>query len=145
MSTLLWIHADHLSPYHPIWKIAPNAPAIFVWDEALLRDWQISLKRIVFIYECLLDLPVTIRRGDVATEVVAFCHEYAANRILTPASHSPRHQHICDTIRQQLPDVPLGIVPEIPFVAYEGKTDLKRFYRFWSDMRDSALYPKKST
>ncbi len=145
MLTILWIHADHLSPYHPIWKIAPDAPAIFVWDEALLHDWRISLKRIAFIYECLLELPVTIRRGTVATEVVAFCNEHAATRILTPASPSPRHQHICDTIRQQLPDVQLDIVPETPFIAYTDKTDLKRFYRFWSVVRDSALYPKKGT
>jgi hypothetical protein len=65
---IVWIHGDCLSPYGPALTAYPGAPAIWVWDDALLEEWRISLKRIVFIYECLLDLPVVIRRGDVATE-----------------------------------------------------------------------------
>ena len=67
---IIWVHGDCLSPKNPALQTYPDAPAIWVWDDALLEEWQINLKRIVFIYECLLELPVTIRRGDVAQEVV---------------------------------------------------------------------------
>ena len=78
---IVWIHADCLSPEHPGLVVYPDAPAIFVWDDELLDRWQISLKRITFIYECLLELPVTIRRGNVAEEVTQFALEQGAEQV----------------------------------------------------------------
>ncbi|HRF95569.1 MAG TPA: hypothetical protein PLZ51_10255, partial [Aggregatilineales bacterium] len=75
MNTIVWVHGDNLSPYNPALLEGKNAPALFVWDEKLLTEWHISLKRIVFIYECLLELPVIIRKGDVAQELVQFSQE----------------------------------------------------------------------
>lgn len=53
--------------------VYPGAPAIVVWDDALPQDQHVSVKR---IYECLLKVPVGIRRGDVAAEVAAFAGEH---------------------------------------------------------------------
>lgn len=69
---IVWVHGDCLSPFNPALQAYPDAPRIWVWDEELLEEWQLSLKRIAFIYECLLELPVVMRRGDVASEVNAF-------------------------------------------------------------------------
>ena len=103
MNTIVWIHGDVLSPYGPALQSAPDAPAIFVWDDALLNQWQISLKRITFIYECLLELPVVIRRGDVAEQVTQFALEHDARRILTAESPSPRFRTICRSIADSMP------------------------------------------
>ncbi len=91
---IVWVHGDCLSPKNPALQAYPEAAAIWVWDDALLEEWKISLKRIVFIYECLLELPVTIRRGDVAKEVVAFAQEQGADGVATAESPSPRFEVI---------------------------------------------------
>ena len=127
---IVWVHGDCLSPKNPALQTYPDAPAIWVWDEKLLEEWQISLKRVVFIYECLLELPVTIRRGDVAVEVVAFAKEHGADGVATADSPSPRFETICDDIEAaSLLEVEV-LSPE-PFVKYDGYIDLKRFSRYW--------------
>jgi hypothetical protein len=125
---IVWVHGDCLSPYNPALQAYPDAPAIWVWDEALIEEWQLSLKRIAFIYECLLELPVVIRRGDVAQELLTFAKEHDANLIVTVESPSPRFNHICDQIKDDLKLAVLGIEP---FFEYDGYIDLKRFSRYW--------------
>lgn len=129
MKQVVWIHGDCLSPYGPALEQAPDAPALFVWDDALLAEWQISLKRIVFIYECLLSLPVTIRRGDVAEQLAAFVQEHEADTVVTTESPSPRFAQICTDLRAR------GLTVEIldiePFVVILEAVDLKRFSRYW--------------
>ncbi len=82
---VVWVHGDVLSPYGPALKVYPDAPAIWVWDDALIEEWQLSLKRITFIYECLLELPVVIRRGDVwGFEIVSPRFKDICNRSSVP-------------------------------------------------------------
>ncbi|WP_414544262.1 hypothetical protein [Nostoc sp. CCY0012] len=125
---IVWIHGDCLSPDNPGLQKYPNAPAIWVWDEALIEEWQLSLKRIAFIYECLLELPVVIRRGDVAQEILAFAQEHDADLVVTAASPSPRFNDICDKIERSLK---LEVLEIEPFFEYDGYIDLKRFSRYW--------------
>jgi hypothetical protein len=125
---IIWIHGDCLSPYNPVLQQYPNTPAIWVWDDALLEEWQISLKRITFIYECLLELPVVIRRGDVASEILAFAKEHNTNKIVTANSPSPRFEAICDKIEE---NSELEVLEVEPFFDYDGYIDLKRFSRYW--------------
>ena len=125
---IIWIHGDCLSPNSPALQEYPNSPAIWVWDEALIEEWQLSLKRITFIYECLLELPVVIRRGNVAKEVIAFAQEQNANLVVTADSPSPRFEAICDEIERSLK---LEVLATEPFFEYDGYIDLKRFSRYW--------------
>ncbi|MFW5692087.1 MAG: hypothetical protein ACOCX3_01915 [Chloroflexota bacterium] len=138
--TVVWVHGDCLSPYGPSLQAAPGSPAIFVFDDDLLRDWAISLKRIAFIYECLLELPVIIRRGDVAEQVVQFAHEHAADRILTTDSPSPRFDQIARRIVHSMPSGSrLEVYKVEPLIAFDGSLDLKRFSRYWRTARKYAF------
>ena len=125
---IIWIHGDCLSPQNPALQEYPDAPAIWVWDDALIEEWQLSLKRLTFIYECLLELPVVIRRGDVAKEVLAFAKEHNANKVVTANSPSPLFDAICDEIERT---VELEVFEVEPFFDYDGYIDLKRFSRYW--------------
>ena len=125
---LLWIHGDVLSPENPAFAAYPGAPAIFVWDDDLLAQGQISIKRVLFLYECLLELPVEIRRGDVAGEVLGFAEDRGVRRVVTVESVSPRFAQIRRKIEHFLP---VEVLPLPPFVEYEGDFDLKRFSRYW--------------
>jgi ABC-type uncharacterized transport system ATPase subunit len=88
----------------------------------------ISLKRITFIDECLLELPVVIRRGNVATEVVNFAKSHNADLVVTAESPSPRFVAICDEIE---PSIPVEAFAVEPFLHYDGYIDLQRFSRYW--------------
>lgn len=125
---IIWIHGDCLSPQNPALEEYPDAPAIWVWDDALIEEWQLSLKRIAFIYECLLELPVIIRRGDVAKEVLAFAKEHNAKTVVIADSPSPRFDAICDEIERTME---LEVFEVEPFFDYDGYIDLKRFSRYW--------------
>lgn len=136
MKTIVWIHGDNLNPNQACFQKAPDMPALFVWDDALLEEWGITFKRVVFIYECLLELPVVIRRGNVAQEVGRFAEEHEATRVLTAFSPSPRHAEICRDILRYLPKgSQVEVVRDEPFVNYEGELDLKRFYRYWDAVK----------
>jgi hypothetical protein len=125
---IIWIHGDCLSPENPALQEYPDAPAIWVWDDALIEEWQLSLKRLTFIYECLLELPVEIRRGNVAQEILAFAQEHNADLVVTADSPSPRFHHICDEIERSLK---LEVFKVEPLFDYDGYIDLKRFSRYW--------------
>lgn len=127
-SPILWIHGDCLRPDNPALAAYPGAPAVFVFDDALIERYRISLKRIVFLYECLLELPVAIRRGDVVSEILAFAREHGATRVVTTDSPSPRFMELCQHLRR---DVALEVLSEQPFLDYDGDLDLKRFSRYW--------------
>lgn len=126
--SVVWVHGDGLDPNGPALAAHCDAPAIWVWDQALLEEWGITLKRVVFIYECLLELPVPIRRGDVAAEVVAFAREEGATRVATTASPSSRFAAIGEKIGREMP---LEILPVPPLIASDGPFDLARFGRYW--------------
>lgn len=136
---IVWVHGDCLSPLNPALLHYPEAAAVYVWDEALLTEWQISLKRIMFMYECLLELPVTIRRGDVVAEVTAFAKEHGATMIATTESVSPRFEVLRQTFEAQ--GLPVEVHRVLPFVDYEGDFDLKRHSRYWRVARKYAMQP----
>ncbi|MDK2408230.1 hypothetical protein QHH11_18485 [Aphanizomenon sp. PH219] len=125
---VIWINGDCLSPHNPALQEYPQAPALWVWDDALIAQWQISLKRLTFIYECLLELPVEIRRGNIAEQVLAFAKEHNTNLVITTDSPSPRFDDICDQIEKS---VKLEVLAGEPFFEYDGYIDLKRFSRYW--------------
>ena len=126
---IIWVHGDSLSPTNPALETYPNSPAIFVWDDELLDAYNISLKRVVFLYESLLELPVTIRRGDVATEVLRFAAEHNANTVITTESPAPRFHTIARRINREIGKLRVHRLPA--FVESGESIDLKRFSRYW--------------
>ncbi len=137
---ILWIHGEALGPANPALVAHPGRPAVFVFDSALLLGRSastgdpsspaepVSLKRIGFLYECLLELPVSLRRGDVAEEVLTFAAAHGADGIVTCASNDPRVARITETLLRQLPVQVLAVEP---FVQLDGPVDLGRFSRYW--------------
>ena len=138
---ILWIHGEALGPANPALLAHPGRPAVFVFDSALLagrspttgdpaapEPQPVSLKRIGFLYECLLELPVTLRHGDVAAEVLAFARAHGADGIVTSAGTDPRVAAICEVLEQELP---VEVLEPEPFVELDGPADLGRFSRYW--------------
>ena len=119
-----WVHGDMLRPDHPALRGADSA--VFVFDDAALRDAGTSLKPVGFVYECLLEMPdVTILRGeDVAAAVRAFAAGHGAGDIVTGDSPSPAVTKIARGLGAT-------VAAAEPFVEIDGPLDLKRFSRYW--------------
>ncbi|NNC93078.1 MAG: deoxyribodipyrimidine photolyase [Acidimicrobiia bacterium] len=68
---VVWLTAESLGDADPAMSARPDLPAVFVFDEPLLEQLQLSAKRLVFLVEALGDLsrrrPVEIYRGDPVT------------------------------------------------------------------------------
>jgi deoxyribodipyrimidine photo-lyase len=154
----VWVHGEALGPANPALRAAPDRPAVFVFDRELIAGGTattadpvgacaigtvsaaeeavqrrpLSHKRLGFLAECLLELPVTIRRGDVAEEVIAFAREHGADGVVTSRAVDPRFERLRQRIVGRLPVVALE--PE-PFVDLEDRAgrplDLRRFSRYW--------------
>ena len=63
MNKLFWMHHDCLTE--------PASEAIYIFDDEQLGAAGWGLKRLMFVYECLLELPVQILRGPTAATLSA--------------------------------------------------------------------------
>lgn len=135
---LVWIHGDNLNPHNPALTLYPDAPAIWVWDEDLLDNYNIALKRILFMYECLLEMPPQLvsRRGNVYTEITQFAAEHNADAIVVMDSPSPRFSSLVRKLERQYP---VKIMSERPIVDHDGPYDLRRFSRYWRTAQKHAF------
>ncbi len=141
---LLWVHTDGLNPAWPAFQEQPDSPSVFVWDTAWLAAEQITLKRILFLAECLREMPpaLLIHAGDPATEVLAAAQAHRSTHgithVLALRTPDPRLQAAALTIGQHLPVIWLD---PPPFAAGVREQDLKRFSRYWQRAQGSALRP----
>jgi hypothetical protein len=101
-----------------------------VFDDAWIQDESISRKRIGFLYESALSLPLTLRRGDVALEVLRFAQRHGADAVVTSSVVDPRLQRIAAAIDRELP---LWMLDPDPFVSLAKPPRLGRFSRYWRE------------
>lgn len=126
---LFWLHDDAL-----VLPEEPPEAALFVFDDALMARRHYGLKRIGFIYERLLALPVEIFRGDARRIVPERAAALGCGAILAWRVPCPDLTALGEAIgvtwleRAGLVDLP-------------ARTDLRRFSRYWQQVRASAMRP----
>lgn len=124
---LHWLHTDCLNTD---WLDPAQGPAVFVFDEQQLEAEQWSLKRIGFVYECLLEIPaVEIRRGPLVQTLAKLVEERQSTSIVTVRTPDPWLQAQAAALGVQ--DVRVEWRAPKPFVALAGRVDLGRFSRYW--------------
>ena len=127
---ILWVHEEALGPANPALRAWPEAPALFVFDTHWIETNRISRKRLGFLYENTLELPITLRKGDVAAEVIAFGQRHDADGVVTITAVDPRLQRIADAIDAELP---LQELEPDAFVELPRPPRLGRFSRYWRE------------
>jgi deoxyribodipyrimidine photo-lyase len=125
---IVWVHGEALGPANPALRAWPGAPALFVFDRALIDALGLSRQRLGFLYECLLELPVTLRQGDGAEELLAFAARHGADGVVTSAAVDPRFGWIRERVAARLPVL---VLEPVPFVTLDPAPDLRRFSRYW--------------
>lgn len=143
--TYIWVHEDALSLNHPVFKSAGDtARAVFIWDEAYFKQQAYSLKRLTFIYECLIDLQedVEVYHGDTETVVRSLFAEGGPDGTLYVAdTPNPVFLNIAAKLESY---VSVKIVENTPFIEAPDDVDMTRFFRFWNRSRKSAFGFKPS-
>ena len=127
---ILWIHEEALGPANPALRAWPEAPALFVFDTRWIQNSRISRKRLGFLYETALELPLTLRKGDVAAEVLAFARRHQADGVVTSTGVDPRLQQIAEAVETEMP---LQELDPDPFVELSRPPRLGRFSRYWRE------------
>jgi deoxyribodipyrimidine photo-lyase len=136
---LVWVHGEALGPANPALRAHPDAPAVFVFDTELIEGRSattggaaLAPGRLRFLRDCLAELPVAVREGDVAGELLAAAAAAGADGIVTSRAVDPRFARIA---AQVAPTLHLRILEPEPFVDLprEGShaPDLRRFSRYW--------------
>lgn len=133
---VVWVNSDCLSPENPALRQYPDAPAIYVFDVEGLDEQSATLKKVLFLYECLLEMPVGLVKGNVAEEVLAFAHQHGAQRVVTTETPDPRIERQAGEIESELS---LDVLPIEPFVEGNPTFDLKRFSRYWNQAKKTVL------
>lgn len=144
---LVWVHGEALGLANPALRAHPDAPALFVFDTELIEGRTatsgghaeagggpvpLAPGRLRFLRECLAELPVAVREGDVARELLAAAAAAGADAIVTSRAVDPRFAAIAARVAAALP---LRILEPEPFVDLPregaGAPDLRRFSRYW--------------
>ena len=92
-NTIVWVHDDCLAPSGPALAAYPEAPAFFVFDEAFLEESGASFKQVVFLYECLMEIPqVQILKGDLIRNIADAARRTGSGRVATtrPSRTAPK-------------------------------------------------------
>ena len=140
---MLWVHTDALNPKSPMLLAHPDSPGVFVWDRQWIVDGAISLKRLVFLTECLQEMPgkLEIRTGDPGAEVLAAARTAGADYVLAQRTPDPRLLAAATELEKHLPVV---WYDPPPFVESVRGFDLKRFSRYWQRAQSSAMQLTRS-
>ena len=127
---VIWVHEEALGSSNPALLERPNSPALFVFDTRWIQEARISRKRLGFLYESALDLPITLRKGDVVNEVITFAERHNADGILSSLPVDPRLERIAAAIKERYP---LELLEPEPFVTMARPPRLGRFSRYWRE------------
>jgi deoxyribodipyrimidine photo-lyase len=136
---LVWLTLDSASVSGPAATAWPDAPRLFVIDRRWLTAERPTLKRLVFLCECLADVPgVEIRIGDPATLVTARAAALGCDVVAVADTPCPLVHRSAAAIAATLP---LHVMAWPPFCDRSRVDDLGRFSRYWQRVSRSALRP----
>jgi len=138
-SPLVWLTLDAAAATSPAVVAHRDRPALFVIDTNWLATERPTLKRLVFLLECLADVPdAMIELGDPAAVVPARARALGCDGVALAETSCPRTRSTAEVIAR---DVPVSVHGWPRFCDLPRGGDIGRFSRFWSRVRTSALRP----
>ncbi|MEM1282723.1 MAG: hypothetical protein AAGG81_04135 [Chlamydiota bacterium] len=128
---IFWVHEDSLNAGFKGFEEVSSA--IFVWDNNYFQQMNYSLKRLVFIYETLLELPIEIWEGNTV-EVLE--EQSKSKGVYVVATPNPLLQSYISELSKK---VNVSIVKDEPFVENDLDEDYTRFFPYWNRIRNRVL------
>ncbi len=131
-NVLVWVNEESLDPQGPALAAHSQAQAVFIFDEAAIEAAGWSIKRLAFIYKCLLEIPnIQVYRGSTVGILLSLLKDNGYTTIATTPVVDPR---LKDNINKISKFVPLQQYPIEEFAPIERVRDLRRFSRYWNDV-----------
>lgn len=128
---IIWIHDKALNSFL-VQDQDDESQAIFIWDEQYFKDRSYSLKRLVFIYETVCQLPVEVIKGS--TMEIMQC--LSPEKITT---HYTVDTKIKEIIQDLAKNFNIEVVKPQPFVKIPDKQVFKRFFQYWNKAKKTAF------
>lgn len=134
---LFWLHEEVLSEALIQMQAAEGNTFLFVFDTVWLTQRQVSLKRIQFIYETLLALPVAIEivYGDAADVLKQKCSEHPG---LGCQVIAPKDPELAERIESIASDAGISVLARPRWFA-PPTIKATRFFKFYNAVRSEAL------
>ena len=127
--TIIWIHEDALRESHPVYEgFDIKEHGFYVWDAQYLKEMNYGFQRLVFIYETLCELGVSIYQGSTESVAMSLANSRNATTLRMASSPSPALQDISSRLAEHLCVV---TVEDEPFVVLDDPPKLKRFFGYW--------------
>lgn len=137
---LVWLTLDALSPRSPAAAAHPESPRLHVIDVEWLRRERPALKRLVFLFECLADVPrVEVMIGDPQELLPARAAALGCDGISLADTPCPLTRAAAESIAGKFP---LEVRPWPAFCDHSRVKDLGRFSRYWQQVKHSAVSPR---
>ena len=131
---IIWVHEDALSQSHPVFSAARDAKdALFIWDNEYFKSQGYTVKRLLFIYECLLEMDVKIIQGDTAQILSDFCN----GQIFTAHTPNPYFLKIIEALGKA--GSKITIIEDTPFSQMPMNAEMGRFFQFWNKGRKHMM------
>jgi deoxyribodipyrimidine photo-lyase len=132
---LIWVHEDALRLEHPVFDAAgEEARAVFIWDEADLKRRGHSFNKLVFIYECLQDMGVTIEKGETSAVLRKLMASHQA--LFFAKTFNPELRSLITPLEGEI--TMIEVAPE-RLGDVEITPEMARFFRFWNKAKKSIL------
>ena len=122
---VVWVHIDALDAEHPV--MSRSERAVFVWDAADMERRGWSLKRCLFVHECVAEMGVEVVAGraeDVLREI--------GGPVFAADTPDPALRAVMEAVGAEA-------VPGKPFSSLPPGTDMGRFFRYWNQAKRSAM------
>jgi len=130
MKKIIWVHEDALRDNHPVTLAAgDNALAVFIWDNEYFRTQGYSLKRLVFIAECLADMNVSLYKGSTRDILYELSQDA---KIFTASTPNPAFRRIIEALD-------IDVVADRPLARLDKNADMGRFFRYWKKAGKSVM------
>lgn len=136
---LVWLTLDSAAATSPAAAAHPEGRRVFVVDPAWLRSERPSLKRLVFLWECLADVPgVEIHLGDPREILPVRAAMLGCDGLAVADTSCPRVRAAAGALAVSLP---VEVVDWPAFCDRSRVSDLGRFSRYWQKVSRSAMQP----
>ena len=119
---LLLVHDKALRSGLDVYEASESFKAVHIWDDEYYRSQRYSLKRLVFIYETLLDLPLEIIHGNT----LDILSDENSDHIVIPYSGDP----VLKTVFSKIEKIKtVQYLFETSFVNLDRTVEFKRFFK----------------
>lgn len=128
---IIWVHEKALNS-NLLADIDDNKKALFIWDNSYFQSRSYTLKRLVFIYETLCQLPVEIIQGDTQDIIDSFLPTTVQTQFTTDTKIKEIIQSL--SIRYKV-----EIFQPDPFAEIPEGYDPTRFFKYWNTAKKTAF------